>query len=143
MGQLNQYSGISALGQVSSKLTILITGSREWHDLRTIEDRLRQHIPNGRPADVTLIHGGARGVDSLADAVARRLGWSVEVILPDWVTFGRAAGHMRNEAMVRRVALAEGRKLCEAFWNGTSVGTFDCIKRATAAGIEVRITPGK
>jgi hypothetical protein len=58
-----------------------------------------------------LLHGGARGADWAIDTAAHRLGWAVEILRPDWLRFGRAAGPVRNGQMLRRAlgeAMAHG-----------------------------------
>ncbi len=116
---------------------ILITGSRDWTDVATIRRAL---VAAGRGADVhpqqtTVIHGGARGADIIADELAREFGCSVkvyEVTREDWSRYGKAAGHRRNAAMV-----AAGADVCLAFPLGESRGTRGCMKLAAAAGIPV------
>jgi hypothetical protein len=61
----------------------------------------------------------------------------VAVFPADWETHGRAAGPIRNQAM-----LDEGKPyLVIAFWDGKSKGTLDMISRATRAGVPVKIVP--
>lgn len=55
-----------------------------------------------------LLHGGARGADWAIDTAAHRLGWAVDILRPDWLRYGRAAGPVRNGQMLRR-ALQEAR----------------------------------
>ena len=52
----------------------------------------------------------------------------------DWSTHGRAAGPIRNQQMVDR-----GADICLAFPTSSSIGTWDCVRRAKAAGIPVEI----
>lgn len=86
---------------------------------------------------VTVIHGGARGADQLAGDLARRAGFTVEPHPADWVARGRAAGPIRNQAMVDA-----GADICLAFPIGPSPGTRDCARRAAAAGIPVHTHEG-
>lgn len=53
---------------------ILVTGSREWIELPTMQAWLRPALSNG----LTLVHGGARGADSMADSIARGMGVAIE-----------------------------------------------------------------
>lgn len=113
---------------------ILITGSRNWDD----GDAIRRAISTwGRgvgvhPQAVTVVHGGARGADSLAAAIARDLGCHIEEHRADWDTYGRSAGHRRNAEMVNA-----GADVCLAFPLGASPGTRGCMRLAKAAGIPV------
>ena len=87
-------------------MRILITGSRTWTDrtaiAQAISDYLRSvgtSIGGAWPFPI-VVHGGARGADQLADAVARNWGWTPERHPADWDRHGRAAGFRRNAAMV-------------------------------------------
>jgi hypothetical protein len=132
---------------------ILVTGSREWTDRAAIEKaliRLARLIDAERPsgnyfayiqrepltAQVTVVHGSYRGADTLADAVASELGWTVEAHPADWVLYGDDAGPIRNTEMVEA-----GADVCVAFPGPKSKGTWDCIRKAAAAGIPVWIEP--
>lgn len=119
---------------------IIVTGSRDWTDDGAVEDVLYRWITRlGRlPRDpgVTIVHGGQRGADTCADMVARRCGWTPETHPADWAAHGRKAGPLRNQRMADL-----GADLCLAFPLPGSVGTWDMIRRATAAGIPVHIHP--
>lgn len=83
--------------------TILVCGSRDWNDADTIRAFLAPLAP--RPQDPNaidrLVHGGARGADEIAGAVARELGFMVIAIHVDHVLDGPwpGAGHARNRRM--------------------------------------------
>jgi hypothetical protein len=120
-------------------MRILVTGSREWIDKPVLEGALlsylRQHPCN--PRDVTIVHGGARGADSLAHAFAER--WNIRderhaVATEEWRRYGRSAGHRRNARMV-----ALGADVCIAFPIGKSAGTRGCMAMAERAGIPVLV----
>lgn len=79
----------------------------------------------------TIIHGGAKGADSLADEWAKANGVPVEVFPADWETHGKAAGGIRNRQM-----LVEGRPdVVLAFAGG--VGTANMCAQARKAGVLV------
>lgn len=82
---------------------VLVTGSRNWPS----PDRVRRGLLDlaaemGVPS-LQLIHGGAKGADTHAHAVAVAEGWpEPEVHLPDYPAFGRhRAPLLRDEQMVR------------------------------------------
>lgn len=112
--------------------TVLVTGSRAWTD----RDTIRQALFNAEPIG-TVIHGGARGADRIADELAAELGYSVEIYPADWDRYGKAAGHRRNAEMV-----ATKPDVVLAFPIGLSPGTRGCIELARRAGIPVRIYEG-
>lgn len=111
---------------------IIVTGGRRYHDTATIRRVLKEYHQTPPP---TLVHGGAPGADSEAAYVAGYLlDWRVEEHSADWQRHGRAAGPIRNQQMVN-----SGADLVIAFPGGR--GTADLIRRARAAGIQVRIIP--
>ena len=63
---------------------VLITGSREWNDWYDIWHALRDVRKRAGTATVIIIHGGAPGADSMADYVARQLGFCVVKYLANW-----------------------------------------------------------
>jgi hypothetical protein len=122
---------------------ILITGSRDWADHATIRSALLQaiadiqHTAHPDCALVTVVHGAARGADTIAARIATALGCHVEAHLAHWERYGRRAGHVRNAEMVNL-----GADICLAFPRGVSRGTRGCVELARKAGIPVRIHEG-
>lgn len=84
--------------------------------------------------EIIVIQGGAAGADYFAREWCFRSKPAVEMInVPaDWKTHGKAAGPLRNQRMIDE----HKPDLVLAFPGGR--GTADMIKRAIAAGIEVR-----
>ena len=113
---------------------VLACGDREWTDAGTI----RRELQTLRIAGATvLVHGAARGADSLAADVGARLGYMVRAFPADWAHYGRAAGPRRNAQM-----LTEGRPhFVLAFHDflDQSRGTADMVRRARDAGVRVRV----
>lgn len=118
-------------------MRILVTGSRAWTDRTAVTKALFDEGVKVSPlgtkwSDITLVHGAARGLDTIAAEIASDLGMQVEAYPADWETFGRAAGHRRNAVMV-----ASGADICLAFPLGESRGTRGCMRLAEKAGIPV------
>lgn len=109
-------------------MRILVTGAREW----TTELGIRMALVAIGPAVV--VHGGAPGVDTLAAAVARSVGWPVEAHPADTARLGPRAVALRNQAMVDL-----GANVCVAFPLLRSRDAWDCVRRARTAGIPVLI----
>lgn len=111
---------------------VIVAGSRSFTDYdllcRTLDRLLAARMP-----DVTIISGGARGADSLAEQYAVARGLTVVVYPADWKTHGRAAGPIRNEIM------AQNADALAAFWDGESKGTADMVSRARQHGLPVRV----
>ena len=74
-----------------------------------------------------------RGGDWHAHWHAVSRGWTIESVPADWSSYGKAAGGIRNQQMVNRGA----DRLVAAPVPGRSKGTYDCMRRAQAAGIPV------
>lgn len=110
---------------------MLVTGSRDWDDWRTLSLALLD-AADGRD-DVTVIQGAARGADHLAAQLARKMGWEVESYPADWDRYGKSAGFRRNAEMV-----ALGADVCLAFIKDDSRGATHCAGLAEKAGIPVR-----
>jgi hypothetical protein len=108
---------------------VIVCGSRDWQDSRRIRDRLLF-----LPEHATIVHGDARGADSIADGWAKISGFAIEPHPADWERHGKRAGPIRNEEMA-----ALGADICIAFWDGTSTGTADMLKRAEAHGIPTEV----
>jgi hypothetical protein len=103
-------------------MIIAIVGSRNFANLELV----RKFVANMDEGD-SVVTGGARGVDTAAEATALDYSLTVQVIRPDWKRYGKAAGMIRNEQIV---------KVCDevvAFWDGKSRGTKDTIDKARKA----------
>ena len=85
-----------------------------------------------KPGDI-IVSGGAKGVDSLAAKAAEAAGLGVELHLPNYALYGRAAPHVRNREIVRA---------CDrlvAFWDGVSRGTAGTVALARRMGKPVEV----
>ena len=113
---------------------VLVCGGRNYTDkdaLFLALDRLHAEY-----RFTCLIHGAAHGADDLADRWATSREVCIERYAANWKTYGRAAGPVRNQRMLK-----EGRpELVIAFQGGR--GTENMIRQATKAGVKVtRIAP--
>lgn len=104
--------------------TILVTGSRDFEDIKVVDQYLTMVSQLG-PGPYTLVQGGARGADQLALQCASEKGWRVITVPARWETNGRAAGPLRNSAMVTTYAPHIG--LC--FRKNMSRGSTDCLNK--------------
>lgn len=110
-------------------MRVLVCGSRSWRLPNVIEKRLRE-----LPANAEILHGGARGADTLAAAIALDLGFFVEEYAADWKRYGKRAGMIRNVEM-----LDSWPDLVLAFWDGSSMGTAHVIREARRRGIATEV----
>lgn len=124
---------------------LLVTGSRTWNDEAGMDAALSEAwLELG--SDAVLVHGAAAGADTMAERLWLGRGGTVEahpVNYSDPTVRPRYAPLLRNTKMVHL-----GADLCLAFLGKESRGTYDCIGKARAAGIPVRVvnqsprTPG-
>lgn len=75
-------------------MRVLVCGGRDYFDYVTLARKLDEFSPT------ELIHGAARGADSLADRYAREKGIPVQRFHADWQAYGKAAGPIRNKQML-------------------------------------------
>jgi hypothetical protein len=80
-----------------------------------------------------IVHGGARGPDSVAGQWAEDNDIPQVIYEPDWDEYGKAAGPLRNEQM------ALYADALVAVWDGESSGTHDMLKRARKHGLTIAL----
>jgi hypothetical protein len=115
-------------------LRVLVCGGRRYRDWRRVREVLRT-IHDAMPIEM-IIHGCAAGADALAERWAHLAGVPQAGFAAEWELHGKAAGPLRNQRM-----LDEGKPdLVVAFPGGA--GTADLVRRAEAAGIEIRRVAG-
>lgn len=108
---------------------LLLAGGREFYDydmFRYKVDFLTQNKTN-----IEIISGGAMGADTLAEKYAKEKGYKL-TILGDF-SQGKSGGPIRNSKLVEIADAAI------YFWDGTSRGTLDCMKKAKAKGIPMKV----
>lgn len=109
---------------------ILVTGGRDYEDVGAIYTTLSA-IHAETPITL-LINGGATGADAISKVWAAGRRVAIKIYRADWQKHGKSAGPIRNQRM-----LDEGKPdLVVAFFGGR--GTADMVRRAEAAGVEVR-----
>lgn len=117
---------------INTFMKILICGDRNWTNEQTIIDHLFPFVMD-RP---TIIHGNAKGADTIGGAVAESYGLKVIRKRADWAKHKKSAGPIRNRELLKMKP-----DLVLAFHNDieNSKGTKDMITIAKKAGIEVRV----
>ena len=89
-------------------MRVLVCGGRDYNDYEYVryfmDDFCEIHgLSNNEykmPNNITVIHGGAKGADSLVDQWAVVNWVPIEEYKADWDTHGRAAGPIRNQQML-------------------------------------------
>lgn len=116
--------------EVSCEMKVLVCGQRDFTDreyLFRVLDAL--HAMHKFTA---VIHGAARGADTLAHEWASQRGISVVAYPANWTEHGKAAGPIRNSHMLK----VENPDFVVAFFTDmkNSKGTADMVTKALAAG---------
>ena len=110
-------------------MKILVCGGRDFNNKKALYEALDANTKKSK--DITIIHGAARGADSLAQEWADERGWPCLRFPADWEKNGKAAGPMRNQMMLD-VARPD---LVMAFPGGR--GTKDMINRTLKMNMSV------
>ena len=106
-------------------MRLLVCGGREYCNDRVLDFILSKYYID------TLIHGAARGADSLAAEWAKAHRIHTLPFPAKWKQYGKSAGHLRNTQMI-----IEGcPDMVIAFPGGT--GTANMIKQAESHNIKV------
>jgi hypothetical protein len=110
--------------------TWLICGGRDFADV-CMFDSVLGTLMNNRGCPARVVHGAAKGADTMAGEFARRMSVEEIPVPADWKRHGKGAGPIRNQRM-----LDEYRpQLVIAFPGGR--GTADMVLRARKAGVTV------
>ena len=110
---------------------VIIAGGRDFCNFQQLTATMDAVLVN--KSQVTIISGGANGADSLGERYARLRGYPLIVMKADWDKYGKRAGYLRNEDMLRIATAA----VC--FWNGISRGTSHMIDLTMQSGKPLRV----
>ena len=111
-------------------LTVLACGGRTYNNKEKIYEVLSSIHKETQMS--VLIHGAAKGADTLAGCWARENNIKEKQCPALWNTHGKAAGSIRNQQMLDSNTV----ELVVAFPGGK--GTSDMVSRAKKSGIEVK-----
>lgn len=114
-------------------MNVAIVGSRTFPQLKLVEWFIQD-----LPAGVTIISGGAQGVDTAAATYARQRGLPSQEFLPD-LRGCRSRVESTQRYYARNQRIAEAADLLVAFTEKDSGGTWDTLKRASAAGKPIKV----
>ena len=126
------------------ELRIIVAGSRGFKDYPLLRDTLIDYLEVmddtdvvDNPSQVKFISGTAKGADILGEQFAYTYEYEVKRFVPDWNTYGKSAGYIRNAEMAKYASKAYG--VLFAFWDGKSKGTKHMIDLANKYGLEVHV----
>lgn len=83
-----------------NSLYLAVVGGRTVDDKDFVEEQIDRVLENIKPDKVVIVSGGAKGVDTIARQIAEERGYEIVEIIPDWETYGKKAGPMRNKEIV-------------------------------------------
>ena len=100
-------------------MKLAIVGSRSFNNYNLLKDTINKY-DNIK----LIISGGAIGADKLAEQYAKEYNIETKIYLPDWNKYGKKAGPIRNELIIKDCDIVI------AFWDGESRGTLSSINIA-------------
>jgi hypothetical protein len=112
-------------------LKVIVAGGRDFNDYNLLAEKLDKLF--SKRADVLIVSGMAKGVDSLAVKYAEENKLRVSEFHAKWQKFGNASGFRRN------VEMARFADACVCFWNGKSPGTKHMIDTARRMNLKLRV----
>ena len=115
--------------------TIAIVGGRDFDFVEQFFDCV-DDVVGSQHEYVTIISGGARGADSLAETYAIDNELQFEEYPAEWKVNGK---YRREAGMVRNTKMAKAADIVIAFWNGRSAGTKQMIQESLKYGCEVHV----
>jgi len=105
-----------------------IVGSRKFFDCKFVKqcflEVLKEESLDLNSDNIILISGGAIGVDTCAQEIAKEFGLTIVIVYPNWKRYGKSAGMIRNSKIV------EYSDIIIAIPKSDSVGTLDTIHKA-------------
>jgi YspA, cpYpsA-related SLOG family len=83
-----------------------------------------------------IIHGGAEGVDAIAEDAAKQAQVPTRIMRPDYKAHPNCP---KYAPLARNIEIVNMSNVVVAFWDGKSKGTLHTIKKAEAAGKLIRV----
>lgn len=106
-------------------MKLAIIGSRGFTDYEWLERVVSAHFNDEYGRSITeIISGGAAGADSQGARFAREHNLKLTEHLPNWNLYGKRAGFVRNELIIKDADMVL------AFWDGLSKGTGNSLSIA-------------
>lgn len=112
-------------------MKLAIVGSRNFNDYDLMCDFIDSKF-DLRDID-TVVSGGAKGADALAEKFANQFNFNLVVHKPDWNKYGRAAGPKRNQLII------EDADAVVAFPSSDSKGTLNSMNLAKKMGKRLEV----
>lgn len=115
-------------------MKIVVGGCRDFFDYSVVSHNLDELLKDYDSNDpIVLLSGHCSGVDQLTERYAKERCHSLMLFPAEWDRYGRAAGPIRNQAMVKM------SDQVIAFWDGKSRGTASLIRYAQKLGKPITV----
>jgi hypothetical protein len=111
-------------------IKVIIAGGRDFSNETLLAEHCNRWLIG---SDFEIVSGTARGADRLGEFYAIDRNFQIQRFPPDWDTYGKRAGYLRNEEM------ANYADMLIAFWDGQSRGTKHMIDIATSKDLVVHV----
>lgn len=105
-------------------MKIAIVGGRDFNDYNFLRKEVGKFIHENEISLSSIISGGAKGADTLAEKLATEINVELIIFKPNYEKFGRGATIVRNTEIIKNCDVVV------AFWDRKSKGTHDSIKKA-------------
>lgn len=115
---------------------LLICGSRNYNNYSEFEKITNLVLKNQK--DVTIVSGGAKGADKLAERYCCIKNIKIFIFNAKWDKYGKSAGFIRNAEMIDFIREKNNNGVL-AFWDMESNGTKHTIESAKKNNIQIRI----
>lgn len=96
---------------------IAIVGSRTFNNYELLKKTIDEFINYNNFTITSIISGGCRGTDLLAERYSIEHHIDLKTLKPDWSKYGKNAGIIRNHDIIKTC------DVCLAFWLKGSKGT--------------------
>lgn len=123
-------------------IKLLIAGCRHYTNYLEFRNKvnsiLEKKFPNIERTALSIVEGGARGVDRLARTYAEKQSYAYRTFEADWENEGKKAGILRN------IKMADYCTHAILFWDGESKGTGNMkylLEERNIPTIVIRIPP--
>jgi hypothetical protein len=112
-------------------LKVIVAGGRDFQNYDLLSEKLNKLF--SKRADVVIVSGMAKGVDSLAVKYAEEHKLRVSEFPAQWLKHGNSSGFRRN------IEMARFADACVCFWDGKSPGTKHMIDTAKRMNLKLRV----
>ena len=115
---------------------IIIAGGRDFTNYQTLKlyvDKIKQEL---NITKATIVSGLARGADMLGIQYANEHKHLIVRFPAQWDVYGKRAGFIRNDEMLKYIKKQSDTGIVIAFWDGKSKGTKHMIDAANKMNIQ-------